>query len=258
MNEIAVGGARVRYRVEGCGPPLVMIHGTGPGSVTWDTVLDRFTGHNTVILPDLSGSESCEDDGGALTVQMLAEQVAAVIADSGAAPVDVVGFSLGAPVAAALAATRAKLVRRLVTVAGWSHSGDEYIRNAMTVWRSLVGDQEAFGRYAMLSAFSRDHLNSIGRAAVEEIATYMRPTPNLLRQISANLRVDIQDLLPEIQAPTLVIGCARDALIPVGNSRELVAAIPGGVYAELDSGHVVLAERPEEFTRLVGDFIHRP
>ncbi|WP_214414239.1 alpha/beta fold hydrolase [Sphaerisporangium fuscum] len=65
---------------------------------------------------------------------------------------------------------------------------------------------------------------------------------------------EIRHLLPKIQAPTLVIGCARDALIPVHHSHEIHAAIPGISYAELDSGHVARAERPEELVKLIRDF----
>ncbi|WP_228645775.1 alpha/beta fold hydrolase [Microtetraspora sp. AC03309] len=46
--------------------------------------------------------------------------------------------------------------------------------------------------------------------------------------------------------------------VPVENSRELHAAIAGSEYAEIDSGHVVLMERPEEWVRLVAEFVLRP
>lgn len=76
---LTIGGATVRYRVFGSGPGLVLVHGTGPGSVTWEGLLDRFTGRYTVVLPDLSGSDPVEDDGAPLTVETLTEQLAAVI-----------------------------------------------------------------------------------------------------------------------------------------------------------------------------------
>ncbi|MQY05357.1 alpha/beta fold hydrolase [Actinomadura macrotermitis] len=255
MPEITVGNARIRYRVEGSGPALVLVHGTGGGSDMWLGVLDAFTAGHTVILPDLSGSDSAEDDGGELTIEGLAAQVAAVIEDAGAGPADVVGFSLGAAVTAAVAATRPDLVRRLVAVAGWSHAGDEYLRNLMTVWRDIAGVPAAFGRLGTFTAFSRDHLNRIGREAVEQNTAYMKPTPGTLRQLDLNLRLDVRPLLPQIQAPTLVVGCTQDATIPVQNAREFHTAIPGASYAELDTGHVGLFERPEEFIALVTGFL---
>ncbi|WP_169982292.1 alpha/beta fold hydrolase [Microbispora sp. H10836] len=255
MREITVGTARVPYRVMGEGRPLVLVHGGSPGSTAWDGVAGAFAEAAMVVLPDLSGSDAARDDGGELTVELLAEQLAAVISDLGQGPADVVGHSLGAAVAAALAAVRPDLVRGLVSVAGFAGLGDEYLRNALTVWRDLAGDAGTFPRYTMLLAFSRAHLNSIGRAAVEELAAAYRANAGRLRQIDLALRLDVHDLLPRVQAPTLVIGCARDALVPVENCHELAAAIPGASYEELDSGHIVMAERPKELVALVQDFI---
>ncbi|WP_323808973.1 alpha/beta fold hydrolase [Kitasatospora acidiphila] len=64
----------------------------------------------------------------------------------------------------------------------------------------------------------------------------------------------MRHLLPKITAPTLVIGCAQDATIPVAHSRALHAAIAGSSYTELDTGHVASFERPEEFVALVDGF----
>ncbi|MER5418861.1 alpha/beta fold hydrolase [Streptosporangium roseum] len=64
--------------------------------------------------------------------------------------------------------------------------------------------------------------------------------------------------LPLITAPTLVIGNTQDYLVPVEHSRELHRLIPGSRYAELDSGHVVVLERPAELTELIREFIGTP
>ncbi|WP_052432673.1 alpha/beta fold hydrolase [Streptacidiphilus carbonis] len=90
---------------------------------------------------------------------------------------------------------------------------------------------------------------------MEQPATGMRPSANLFRQVGADLKLDIRAALPRIQAPTLVIGCTLDALIPVANSRELAAGIAHSRYAELESGHVSRAERPAELAGLVSDFL---
>ncbi|MFG3051247.1 alpha/beta fold hydrolase [Kitasatospora sp. NPDC048239] len=256
MPNVTVGTARIPYRIVGQGPAtLVLVHGTGPGSGMWDHLLDRFTDRYTVLLPELSGSESAEDDGAELTVETLAAQVNAVIEDAGRGPVDLVGFSLGAVVATAAAARRPEQVRRLVAAAGWVNADDEYLRNMMTVWLAIADDEAAFGRYATLTAFSRGFLNGIGREAVESNAGFMRPAPGTLRHIALNLSLDISALLPRVQAPTLVIGCAQDATIPVENARLLHAGIRGSEYAEFDTGHVVVFEQAEAFSRKVRDFL---
>ncbi|MGW1743252.1 alpha/beta fold hydrolase [Nocardia sp. NPDC001965] len=255
MKEIEVGATYVPYRITGRGRPLVLVHGTNSGAKSWDGVAAAFGDSSTVVLPSLSGSDTARDDGGRITVDLLVEQIAAVISDVGAGPADVVGHSMGAPVVAALAAARPESVRSLVLVAGFAGPGDEYFRHALTVMRDLAGDAATFARFAMLHAFSPEHLASLDPAAVAELAAAYRPEPGRLRQIDFDLRLDVRHLLPRVQAPTLVIGCARDTMAPVANSRELAAAIPDAGYEELDCGHIVMAERPGEFVKLVRDFI---
>ncbi|MGW0883096.1 alpha/beta fold hydrolase [Streptomyces sp. NPDC002671] len=259
MATVAAGNAQVHYDVTGTGPALVLAHGTGSAGaeLTWGQIAPVFADRHTVITPDLSGTEQTTDDGAPLTIDGLAEQVIAVIEDAGTGPVDLLGFSMGAPVVAAVAATRPDLVRRLITVAGWAHTdADEYMRNLFTLWQRLGQvDAESFGRSVTMTGFSRGFLNTIGRDEVEKLVPNMPPTPGTLRHVDLDLRVDIRHLLPQIQAPTLVVGCSQDATVPVEHSRALHAAIPGSTYAEIDAGHVAFFEKPDDFVKLVREFI---
>ncbi|MFI9113207.1 alpha/beta fold hydrolase [Streptomyces venezuelae] len=261
MATVTVGTARVRYDVEGSGsgPALLLVHGTGSGGavVNWGQTVPRFTAGRTVVTLDLSGADRTVDDGGPLTVEALAAQVIAVIEDAGTGPVDLLGFSMGSPVSAAVAALRPDLVHRLVLVAGWAYTeGDEYLRNLFTLWQRLGDvDPAGFGRIVTMTGFSRGFLNSIGREGVEALVPNMPPTPGTLRHVALDLSVDIRALLPRITAPTLVLGCAQDATVPVENSRELHAAIAGSSYAEIDAGHVVFFEKEDEFVGTVTGFL---
>lgn len=258
MTNLTVGNTRIGYRTEGSGPALVLVHGVGPGAGMWDALVDRFSDRHTVILPDLGGSDAAEGDGSPLTIEALATQVNAVIEDVGGGPADLVGFSMGAPTAAAAAALRPDLVRRLVPVAGLAHSGDEYLRQLVDAWLALTGNPEGFGRLGTLTSFTPPFLAGLGHEAVEQFHGFMSPTDARLRQLDLLQRLDIRALLPKIEAPTLVIGCTQDRTVPVANHRELAAGIAGSEYIELDAGHVVPMERPDEFVKLIRDFLDRP
>lgn len=254
VKTLTVGSALVRYRVLGSGPALVLVHGTGPGAVIWDVLLDRLAGRYTLILPDLSGGDAVADDGGPLTVEGLAAQVAAVIEDAGLAEADVVGHSLGASVALTLAAVRPELVRRLVSVAGWAGHDDAYVRYTMEQYLSLTGQPEAFARHGMLTAFSPRYLNSLG-PAVENLSRFLMPNRERVRQLELVRGLSILDLLPRVTAPALVVGCTRDMAIPAENARWIHEAIPGSVHAEIDCGHVVRVEAPAELVALIDGFL---
>ncbi len=259
MPTVPAGNAQVSYRVDGSGRPLVLVHGTGFGAEgTWGHLVENFTDTHTVVLPDFSGCGETTDDGAPLTVEILARQIIAVIEEVGDGPVDLVGFSLGSVVTAGVAALRPDLVRRLVLIAGWTRPDDQYLRNHMLTWSQLADNAEAFGRFGTLTAFSRDFLNILGAEQIEQILQGNQPNEGALRHIDLNLRVDLRELLPKITAETLVIGCAKDHTIPVELTRELHAALPGSTYAEVDSGHVVVYEKPAEVAKLIKDFTDQP
>ncbi|MFE4264318.1 alpha/beta fold hydrolase [Streptomyces sp. NPDC056883] len=255
---VRVADADVYYERTGTGPALVLVHGTGSSgsAVNWGQTRPRFTAGHTVITPDLSGTDRTTDDGGPLTVEGLAAQVIAVIEDAGTGPVDLLGFSMGAPVSAAVAALRPDLVRRLILVSGWAHTeGDEYLRNVFTLWQQLgASDPAAFGRAVTMTGFSRGFLNAIGREQVELLIPNLPPTPGTLRHVDLDSRIDIRGLLPLIEAETLVIGATLDITVPVENSRALHAAIAHSSYAEIEAGHVAFFEKEDEFVELVDGF----
>ena len=249
MPHVAHETGTVRYRKEGDGPGLVLVHGaSGDAQANWAHLMPGFADIRTVIAPDYAGSGETSDPGGDLTLDLLADQVAATFEG----PSDLVGFSLGSAVAVTLATRRPELVRRLVLIAGWTHLADSRLELGLRTWARLADtDPESHAAYGPLLGFSPGFAAGIGvKTLMEGEAPH-----GAVRQIELCLRVDVRDLLPKIAMPTLVIGAAKDYLIPVEHHRALHAAIPGSAYAEIDSGHVVLHEHPEEVTRLIRNFV---
>ena len=50
-----IHGYRRAYRIAGSGPAVLLIHGIGDNSSTWDEVIPILAQHYTVIAPDLLG-----------------------------------------------------------------------------------------------------------------------------------------------------------------------------------------------------------
>jgi pimeloyl-ACP methyl ester carboxylesterase len=255
MPVTAAAGTDVHYAVTGAGSGLVLVHGASMDAASnFGHLLEQFADHNTVITPDCAGSGRTTAPPGELTTDLLVEQVAAVATDAATGPVDIVGFSLGAVVAARLAALRPELVRRLVLVAGWTHSADARLRLGLETWaRVLDIDPELASAQAPLLAFSPGFLSGLGEDGLAQLRNG-KPAPGTRRQVDLCLRVDIRRDLPRINAPTLVVGCTLDHLIPVEHARDLHRAIPHSRYLELHSGHVVFHEKPLEVVSAIRDF----
>ncbi len=78
------------------------------------------------------------------------------------------------------------------------------------------------------------------------------------RQAQAYLQFDALDRLCRIEAPTLVIGGEQDLLTPPWVAREVAGAIPAARFEIVTGGgssHVLPLERPDDFNRLVTDFL---
>lgn len=260
MPVVDVDGTKVAFRVDGSGPGLVLVHGTGGNSETnWSQLTGRLAESRTVIRPDYSGSGETIDDGGPLTVAALAAQVVAAAEQTGATPFDLVGFSLGAAVATYIAAEYPNLVRSVVLLAGFVSSTDARQATQFELWRDLIRtDRRAMARFILLTGFSPDFLSGLGLAAISEAVDEIVTNNNwegMARQVDLDLTIDVRDQAQRIARPTLVIGCVNDHIVPSAHARELASLVPGSRYVEMATGHLAPLEKPEEFARLVLDFL---
>lgn len=250
--------SQVHYEVDGAGPGLVLVHGTGgDAEKVFGNVVGHFSQDRTVVRPNLSGSGETTDDGSELTVELISDQVVAATRDAVEGPVDMLGFSLGAVAAAAVAATRPGLVRRLVLVGGWAHSDSPRDRYYFETWRKLFdADRELFKRFSALTGFSQAALDRFGHEGLAQSLADAWPPPGMGRQIDLGARLDIHPLLPRITVPTLVVGLGADNMIPMEGSRQLAAGIPGAELVELDDeGHMDWFADPTGLVKLTRDFL---
>jgi pimeloyl-ACP methyl ester carboxylesterase len=249
-----VGDVDVAYEVQGDGPPLVLVHGSTGSGAHWAQVAAGLTDRFTVVLPDYAGGGATTDGGGPLEVDDLAAQVLGVADHVGARRFGLAGWSLGAVVAAAAAATAPERVTALTLVCGWAVS-DARMAFTFDLWRRLLAaDPELFARYTFADGASRQLFELLGDGVEALIApTALSFAPGSDRHADLDSRVDIADRLPAVTAPTLVVGGVEDRWVPIEHSRHLASAIAGARLVELGCGHLILAERAAELTALLRD-----
>lgn len=260
MPTVEVEGAQVAYRVDGQGPGLVLVHGTGAdGQSNWGHLVQRFASDWTVVRPDYSGSGATQDAHDTLSVPILARQVLAAAEAAGAAPFDLVGYSLGAAVAVYLAAHYPDRVRSLVLLGGFLHGGDARFALEFGLWRDLIRtDRRALARVVLMTGFSPAFLASWTREQMDftvEAILAGNDWAGMARQLDADMSADVRAEAAMLFQPTLVIGCAHDHMVPVAHARALAAAIAGASYRELDSGHLAPLECPDAFVTMVRNFL---
>jgi pimeloyl-ACP methyl ester carboxylesterase len=123
------------------GPPLLLVHGWTCDSHDWSFQLDAFAAVHRVLAVDLRGHGRSSAPERDYTAQRYAADLAELLARLTIDQVVVVGHSLGASVAAALAVQRPQLVRAAVSVEpayGQDEATVEWMRGAAM----RFGDEE--------------------------------------------------------------------------------------------------------------------
>ncbi|MFJ8040444.1 alpha/beta fold hydrolase [Kitasatospora sp. NPDC096147] len=241
--------------VTGTGPGVLLAHGAGGGvAENFGPLAAELSTRHTVVGPSYPG------DDRPLDLDRLADAVVASAVDAGVEAFTVIGYSLGTAVAVRAAARHPERVRGLVLAAGFARA-DNRLRLGMRVWQDALarGDREAFARIALVLGFGADLVNSLPEegfpALVEQIAAAVPPGTAAQARLVAE--ADTTADLAALAVPVLVVNATRDLLVDPANSRALAAAIPGAEYAELATGHLLMAERPHEWQELVTGFLAR-
>src|SRR6267378_7425583 len=94
-----IHGYRRAFRVAGSGPSILLIHGIGDNSTTWETVQARLAQRFTVIAPDLLGHGQSDKPRADYSVAAYANGMRDLLGVLGIDRVSLVGHSLGGGVA---------------------------------------------------------------------------------------------------------------------------------------------------------------
>ncbi|MFJ8842404.1 alpha/beta fold hydrolase [Streptomyces cyaneofuscatus] len=247
--------------VRGSGPGLLLAHGAGGGiEANYGPILDGLAARHTVIGVDYPGAGDSPRSLTPLDVDTLADELVAAADAEGVERFAVSGYSLGGPVAIRVAARHPERVDALVLSATFAYA-DTRTDLVASVWRQLlaVDDPRLLGEFVQLMALGEGALNTFTpdeiRAGAELITATVPPGTG--DQVDLVRRIDVREDLAGITVPALVIVTAADPLVSPTLQRALAAALPGSETAELPTGHLPFAERPQEWLALITGFLAR-
>jgi pimeloyl-ACP methyl ester carboxylesterase len=120
----SVNGLELYYEVSGEGEPLILLHGGLGGIVEFAQLIPALAESRQVIAVELQGHGHTADIDRPITFELMADDVAAFIAELGFDNADVLGFSLGGGVALQTAIRHPEVVRNLIIIsAPYSYDG---------------------------------------------------------------------------------------------------------------------------------------
>lgn len=221
----------VPYLKVGQGPPLVMVLGLTPQHDVpkgwgrrWELgLVGPMRDHFTVYLVNRKRGLR----PGASMAEIAGHLVNAIEMDIGE-PVFLQGASTGGSVALQLAVDRPDLVRRLVVVSAAYRLGPRGRELQAELARLIRGGEPRDGWASVMTALMlppvlRDPARPLARLAVGPMVP--ADPADMLVTIDAEDAFDVEDDLPRVTAPTLVIGGSRD----VAYTEELFRGTAAGV-----------------------------
>jgi 3-oxoadipate enol-lactonase len=228
--------------------PVVLLHGTSGRSEDWSQVVEQLASHRSVIRPNYAEPVAGAGSGNAPAVPDFAERVVAEARTRGRDRFDLVGYSLGAAVAAFTAAEHPEMVRSLVLISGFSYGGDPRMRLQFDLWLHLARtDKIALAKLLLASGLSREFLSAFDENTVNGIIQSFVATsdwPLIEQNIRVDLAVDVRKQAKKIKAPTLAITGKYDQIVPPFYTQELADLILSAKKAEIPSGHLSFLEKP--------------
>jgi pimeloyl-ACP methyl ester carboxylesterase len=242
------------YDDRGTGDAVLFIAGRGGAGRTWHLhqVPEFARARYRVITFDNRGIGATENADGFGIDQMVAD-TAELIEQLDAAPVRVVGVSMGSFIAQELMVARPELVHSAVLMAtrGRHDRTRDFFKDAE---RELADSGLAIppaydAKVRLLESFSPKTLNddTAVRDWIDMFTMWpTKSTPGLRCQLDVGPKDNRLPAYGAITAPTLVMGFADDVVLPPHLGREVADAIPGARYVEIpDTGHLGFIEHPQ-------------
>lgn len=251
------------YDDRGLGEPVLFIAGQGGAGRTWQLHQEpafRAAGYRVITFDNRGVGATANADG--FTTATMVADTAELIERLAAAPVRLVGVSMGSYIAQELMLARPELVSQaaLMATRGRHDCAREFFRTAERDFANagvqVPPSYEA--KLRLLESFSPKTLND-DKAVRDWIDTFTmwptKPTSGVRAQHGVAPENDRLPAYRAITTPVLVIGFADDVVMPPHLGVEVADALPNGRYLEIaDAGHLGFLERPHAVNSAILDF----
>jgi 2-hydroxymuconate-semialdehyde hydrolase len=262
---LTVMGVETYFHDAGDGPPLLLLHGSGPGVSAWSNwrpVYAALSENFRVIAPDQIGFNRTQPAGPVEYGRKLwTDHALALVDELGFERFSVVGNSMGGAIALSLAVARPEAIDRIVAM-GTMGIGGEIPAGLAEVW-GYDPSPEAMRRLIELFAYDQsivtDELvqmryQASAEPVVRDAFAAMFPEP---RQSGLDDLALSEEELRSIERPVLLAHGYHDVIVPLrSTSLPLMDVLQDAqLHAFGNSGHWVMIEQARAFSAAVLAFL---
>ena len=270
QHQMRIDGREANYVDVGEGPALVFVHGLGASWQSWLENIPEFARDHRVVAMDLPGFGCSDLPDGDISIEYYANWVFRLLDELGIEAGAVVGNSMGGFIAAEMAIRTPERVQRLAVVSAavfWqdyrraqplvqlARMSNAIVARALTRATDDVATRPRLRAWALATAgFRYPHL--IDKELAHEMVRSARRTDGFLPALEALADFPLEEELPKISCPALIVWGAHDTLVPVKDAKRMEELIPDSRRVVFErTGHVAMLERPERFNRLLREFL---
>ncbi len=266
---VAHGG--YRWHVQRMGPEgaphCLLLHGTGAATHSWRDLMPLLAERFDVLAMDLPGHGFTRSNfGQAVTLPGMAASVEALLAEEGFAPELIVGHSAGAAIGIQMLLAGGRkvplvglnpallpfpgLAARLFPSLAQLLFANPVVSVIVARMMRAPAEPERF-----LKRATGSRLDAAGLRAYRALLTKSGHCDGAIRMM-ANWRLeDLQESLPMLAAPVLLVHAEGDTAIPRSAVEGAASLIPGARLVTVQgAGHLAHEERPQEIAQLVAGF----
>ena len=256
-------GLEIHYHEAGSGPPVIFVHGSGPGGSGWSNFQGNYEplaqAGFRCLVPDLIGyGYSSKPDDARYTLDYLTRGVVAFADQLGLERFALIGNSLGGAICIRLALDHPERVERMVLMApGGIESRAVYMgmKGIRSMLRALF-DPAGLTLESVRKVFSKQLFDPsmVSEALLEQRFHIAQLQP---QAVFATSQVpDQSGELHQITCPVLGLWGEDDQFCPISGAATLEQALPDvRVERFSNCGHWVMVEHEAVFNNLVRDFL---
>lgn len=244
-------------------PPLVFLHGSGPGASGWSNFHENASvfscaGFRCILVDSLGYGLSDKPIDVPYSLEVMSKALLGLLDALGLGKVTLVGNSQGGAVAIRTALDHPERISSMVLMApGGLELRETYMkmRGIRSMLRCIYGP-EGITELGMRKVFEKQLYES-SRVTDELVSSRTAVALTQPRHVFETMKVDnLEDRLADLTCPVLGLWGADDLFCPVSGAMKLATRVPDCRVTVFNRcGHWVMVEHADTFNRLCLDFL---